>query len=339
MLAEAGSDPEVRLLLPEKDVAEPELSIVIPALERGADDRRLRRLVPRGPRGGRRRRRGPHRRQLRRTTPPSSRSRAARGCCGRHRRGLGRAYIDALPFVRGKYILMGDADCTYDFRQLAPFVERLREGYEFVMGSRWKGSIEPGAMPALHRYLGTPLTTWILNRLYSQRLLRHPLRDARDHPRRARADGPPVAVVGVRVGDGAQVGAHGAPDRRGAGAFLKDREGRAEPPQARRLVLAVEGGVDQPARDVRLRLGLLRVQARARAHRSSGLLLTAAAELRRPRRSGRSTLSLNWQFLGVALLAVGLQAFFLGCIAQVLFDYTGRHRRAGCACSRTRARC
>ena len=82
------------------------------------------------------------------------------------KRGLGRAYIDALPYVRGRYVLMGDADCTYDFRRLAPFVERFHEGYEFVMGSRWKGSIEPGSMPALHRYLGTPVTTWILNRVY-----------------------------------------------------------------------------------------------------------------------------------------------------------------------------
>ena len=61
---------------------------------------------------------------------------------------------------------MGDADCTYDFRELAPFVDAMRSGTEFVMGSRFNGSIEPGSMPALHRYLGTPVTTWILNRLY-----------------------------------------------------------------------------------------------------------------------------------------------------------------------------
>ena len=83
------------------------------------------------------------------------------------KRGLGRAYMDAIPYIRGHWVLMGDADCTYDFRQLAPFVEKFREGYEYVMGSRWKGSIEPGAMPRLHQYLGTPVTTWILNRLFS----------------------------------------------------------------------------------------------------------------------------------------------------------------------------
>ena len=82
------------------------------------------------------------------------------------KRGLGRAYIDAVPYIRGKFVIMGDCDCTYDFRELAPFVEKYREGYEFVMGSRFKGYIEPSAMPKLHRYFGTPLTTWILNIMY-----------------------------------------------------------------------------------------------------------------------------------------------------------------------------
>jgi glycosyltransferase involved in cell wall biosynthesis len=82
------------------------------------------------------------------------------------RRGLGRAYIDALPYIRGKYVILGDADCTYDFRVLKPFIEKFEDGYEFIMGSRFKGSIEQGAMPPLHRYFGTPLTTWILNLMY-----------------------------------------------------------------------------------------------------------------------------------------------------------------------------
>jgi glycosyltransferase involved in cell wall biosynthesis len=82
------------------------------------------------------------------------------------KRGLGRAYIDAIPYIRGDWVIMGDADLTYDFRELAPFVEKFRAGYEMVMGSRFKGEIENGAMPSLHRYFGTPLTTWFLNRLY-----------------------------------------------------------------------------------------------------------------------------------------------------------------------------
>src|SRR5712671_409881 len=85
------------------------------------------------------------------------------------KRGLGRAYIDAAKYIRGEWIIMGDADLTYDFRELTPFVEAFRKGAEFVMGSRFRGSIEKGAMPALHRYFGTPLTTWILNRIYGSR--------------------------------------------------------------------------------------------------------------------------------------------------------------------------
>jgi glycosyltransferase involved in cell wall biosynthesis len=85
------------------------------------------------------------------------------------KRGLGRAYIDAISHIRGQWIIMGDADLTYDFRELAPFVDAFRKGTEFVMGSRFRGSIEKGAMPGLHRYFGTPLTTWILNRIYGSR--------------------------------------------------------------------------------------------------------------------------------------------------------------------------
>ena len=85
------------------------------------------------------------------------------------KRGLGRAYIDATPYIRGRWIVMGDADLTYDFRELAPFVAAFRKGAQFVMGSRFRGSIEKGAMPGLHRYFGTPLTTWILNRIYGSR--------------------------------------------------------------------------------------------------------------------------------------------------------------------------
>jgi len=80
--------------------------------------------------------------------------------------GLGQAYIDAMPYIKGDYVIMGDCDLTYDFREIKPFVEKLDEGYDFVMGTRMRGHIEPGAMPPLHRYFGIPLTTFILNILY-----------------------------------------------------------------------------------------------------------------------------------------------------------------------------
>jgi hypothetical protein len=63
------------------------------------------------------------------------------------KRGLGRAYIDAILFIRGEYVLMGDADCTYDFRELGPFLESFHG--ESKSGSRFRGYIEPGSMPPL----------------------------------------------------------------------------------------------------------------------------------------------------------------------------------------------
>ncbi len=85
------------------------------------------------------------------------------------KRGLGRAYIDALPHITGDYVIMGDCDLTYDFRDIKSFVDKLEQGHDFVMGSRFKGYIEPGAMPKLHQYFGTPVTTWILNFMYGTR--------------------------------------------------------------------------------------------------------------------------------------------------------------------------
>ena len=76
-------------------------------------------------------------------------------------KGYGAALIGGCNGARGKYVIMGDADDSYDFLHLAPFVEKLREGYDLVMGNRFKGGIEPGAMPPLHRYLGNPVLSFI----------------------------------------------------------------------------------------------------------------------------------------------------------------------------------
>ena len=84
-------------------------------------------------------------------------------------KGLGQAYIDALPYIRGEYIIMGDCDLTYDFRHIKLFIAELDRGTEFIMGTRMKGYIEKGAMPNIHRYFGTPLTTFILNLIYGSK--------------------------------------------------------------------------------------------------------------------------------------------------------------------------
>lgn len=77
------------------------------------------------------------------------------------RRGYGAALINGIENARGRYIIMGDADDSYDFENLQPFVDRLRDGADLVMGNRFRGGIAPGAMPPLHKYLGNPVLSGI----------------------------------------------------------------------------------------------------------------------------------------------------------------------------------
>jgi glycosyltransferase involved in cell wall biosynthesis len=81
------------------------------------------------------------------------------------RTGYGAALMGGIEAARGRYIVMGDADDSYDFARLAPFVEALRDGADVVMGNRFAGGIAPGAMPFLHRYLGNPVLSF-LGRLF-----------------------------------------------------------------------------------------------------------------------------------------------------------------------------
>jgi hypothetical protein len=76
-------------------------------------------------------------------------------------RGYGNALMGGIIAARGEYVIMGDADDSYDFTNLMPFITELRKGYDLVMGNRFKGGIAPGAMPPLHRYLGNPVLSFI----------------------------------------------------------------------------------------------------------------------------------------------------------------------------------
>jgi glycosyltransferase involved in cell wall biosynthesis len=76
-------------------------------------------------------------------------------------RGYGNALNGGIRAALGKYVIMADADDSYDFSALDPFVEKLRSGYQLVMGNRFLGGIKSGAMPPLHRYLGNPVLTAI----------------------------------------------------------------------------------------------------------------------------------------------------------------------------------
>ena len=82
------------------------------------------------------------------------------------RRGYGAALIGGFSAARGRYLVMGDADGSYDFRQSLELVRRLTEGADLCMGSRFKGGIEPGAMPWKNRYIGNPALTFVLNLFY-----------------------------------------------------------------------------------------------------------------------------------------------------------------------------
>jgi glycosyltransferase involved in cell wall biosynthesis len=319
-----GVDPDVVLHLPENDVADPELSIVIPAADeevtvgdfvewckQGLEDAGIvGEIVIVSSSGDR--------------TDEIALEHGAR-VLKTPRRGLGRAYIDAIPFIRGRYVLMGDADCTYDFRRLRPFVEKFREGYEYVMGSRWKGSIEQGAMPKLHQYLGTPVTTWILNRLYGSRFsdihcgMRGITRDAlvrMDLHSQSWEYASEMILKSVHM----ELRTAEVPV-----SFLKDREGR--------LSHHKRSGWFSPWAAAWINLRAMFVYGSDFFVFKPGIVLIAVGLLLTLPLSfgdldlGPITLSLNSQFLGVAVLTVGGQAFFLGCIAQVLFDYTGRHRQ------------
>ncbi|MBW3592704.1 MAG: glycosyltransferase family 2 protein [Actinobacteria bacterium] len=81
-------------------------------------------------------------------------------------RGYGAALLAGIQSAKGRYVIMADADDSYDLSDLGPFLEALRAGHDLVMGNRFRGGIAPGAMPWLHRYLGNPVLSWLGRRLF-----------------------------------------------------------------------------------------------------------------------------------------------------------------------------
>jgi hypothetical protein len=219
---------------------------------------------------------------------------------------------------------MGDADCTYDFRLLGRFVDKLRQGDDFAMGSRWLGSIEPGSMPGLHRYLGTPVTTWILNRLYGSRFtdihcgMRGISRDALER----------MGLVSQSWEYASEMVLKSVLMKLRTSevpvTFYKDREGRVShhkrsgwfsPFQAAWINLRAM--FIYRAEFFALKPGLFFLIA--------GLLLTLPLSFG-SFSIGSVTFSLYWMLLGVTLAVLGLQSFCFGVLAQVLCDYSGESR-------------
>jgi glycosyltransferase involved in cell wall biosynthesis len=241
------------------------------------------------------------------------------------RLGLGRAYIDALPHVRGQYVIMGDADCTYDFRRVRPFVQALRGGYDFAMGSRWRGSIEPGAMPWHHQHVGTPVTTWILNRVYGSKFtdihcgMRGITRDALERmglTSQSWEYASEMVLKSVRM------------DLRTTEVpvtFYKDRDGR--------LSHHRRAGWFSPFHAAWINLRAIFVYGADFFVFKPGIVLIALGLLLTlplsfgPFSIGAIHFQLHWMLLGLTLSVIGMQSFFFGCLAQVLTDYTGRARR------------
>ncbi len=318
------TDAEAQLLIPTDDVAEPEVSIVIPAMNEepvigefidwclegiekagarvevlivdSSADRTPEIALDKGARVLK--------------TPP---------------RGLGRAYQDALGVIRGRYVIMGDADCTYDFREIAPFLERFREGYEYIMGSRFRGSVEAGAMPALHRYFGTPLTNFLLNLIYGTKfsdihcgMRGITLAALKDMNIRSQSweYASEMVVKSVRM----KLRTVEVPVK-----FYKDRHGRQS--HHKRI------GWFSPwhAGWINLRAMLIYgadffVMKPGMVLLAAGLAITLGLTAG-PVTFGGITFSLNTMMLGATLSIIGLQCLFLGCMAQTLYDPTGEARR------------
>ncbi len=316
-------DPDVELLCPDDDVEDPEVSIVIPAVNEELTISDFvawcrQGLVDAGARG-----------EI--LIIDSSTDRTAElALAGGARvlrtpkRGLGRAYIDALPFIRGKYVVMGDADCTYDFRLLGRFVDKLRQGDDFAMGSRWLGSIEPGSMPGLHRYLGTPVTTWILNRLYGSRFtdihcgMRGISRDALERMGLASQSweyASEMVLKSVLM----KLRTSEVPVT-----FYKDREGRVSHHK--------RSGWFSPFQAAWINLRAMFIyRAEFFALKPGLFFLIVGLVLTLPLSFGSFsigsvTFSLYWMLLGVTLAVLGLQSFCFGVLAQVLCDYSGESR-------------
>jgi len=317
-------DPEIELFVPEHDVSEPEVSIVIPAVDEEITISELVRWCHEGLAAA-----GAIGEIL--IVDSSTDSTAALALAGGARvlktpkRGLGRAYIDAIPYVRGRYVVMGDADCTYDFRRLEPFVEALRAGNEYVMGSRFRGEIEKGAMPWLHRYFGTPLTTWALNRVYGSRFsdihcgMRAITRDAllsMGLSSQSWEYASEIVLKSVRMSlQTVEVPVN----------FYRDRAGR--------LSHHKRAGWTSPFRAAWVNIRAMLVYKAeffalwpGLALFVLGLVITLPLSFG-PLRIGPITFDLYWMLLGMTLALVGLHSFFFGCFAQMFCDYTGDARR------------
>jgi glycosyltransferase involved in cell wall biosynthesis len=315
---------DVELLVPRNDVEGPEISIVIPALNEELTITEFVEWCQEGLKKA-----GVKGEVLIIDSSTDSTPQLALAAGARvlktPKRGLGRAYIDALPFVRGKYLILGDADLTYDFREIKPFLDKFREGYEYIMGSRFKGTIEDGAMPASHRYFGTPVTNWLLNFLYSANFsdihcgMRGITRTGLIEMNLQSQEweyASEMIIKSIYMGlKTCEVPIH----------FHKDRPGRLshhkrENPFSNWYAgwITLKAFFVHGASFFLYKPGMVLLAV--------GLLLTLPLLLG-PVTAGPITFSLHWMLLGVTLTILGLQSVFMGILAKSLLDYSGAQSR------------
>ncbi len=316
----AEHDPEIELWLPKNDCLNPEISIVIPAMNEKITIGEFVDWCKEG---------------LAKAniegeilivdsstdeTPEIAIAHGAR-VLKAPKRGLGRAYIDSIPFIRSQYVLMGDADLTYDFREFTSFVEKFKEGYEYIMGSRFHGYIEPGAMPPLHQYFGTPGTTWVLNTIYSSNFsdIHCGMRGITlDALKRMDLQSQSWEYASEMVLKSVHMKLHTTevPIR-----FLKDREGRESH-------MKREGFLG-PWKAAWINLKAMFINGSEFFLFKPGiilLLLGLALVIPLtwgPVTFGKITFSSFWMVLGVILSILGLQFFYMGILSKVIFDYSG----------------
>jgi hypothetical protein len=310
-VASRAADPTLRLDLPAIDVASPEVSIVVPALNEKLTigdfiDWCKEGLSKAGVVG--------EILIVDSSTDSTADIALAKGArvLRAPKRGLGRAYIDSLPFIRGKWIIMGE---------IGPFVAKFRGGTQFIMGSRFRGYIEPGAMPPLHRYLGTPVTTWILNVLFSGHFsdihcgMRGITKTALELMG-LRSQSWEYASEMVLKSVHMKLKTDEVPIR-----FLKDREGR--------LSHHKRSGWFSPWAAAWINLRAMFIYGADFFLYRPGLALAAlGATLTLPLslgpvRVGAVEFSLHWMLLGVTLATLGLQCIYMGILTQIFFDYSG----------------
>ncbi|ASG24699.1 MULTISPECIES: glycosyltransferase family 2 protein [Nitrospirillum] len=240
------------------------------------------------------------------------------------KRGLGQAYIDSLPFIRGKWLLLGDADCTYDFRKITPFIEKFQEGYEYIMGSRVKGSVEPGSRPPLHQYFGAPVTNWALNMIHGTHFsdihcgMRGITLDAfrRMHLQsKGWSYAPEMVLKSVLLElKTTEVPIHFLKEPEGRISHLAQRGGWVEPWKAGWASLQVTFTYGASA--FLLWPGILLALP--------GLLLMLLTALG-SRQVGNVQLDLHFLFLGVSTFLIGSASMYMGILAKMVNDLHGRH--------------